>query len=201
MTPVGELLFWSPPGEPNLSDTLKHNLENEVPAAVDRIPPSDFTEYTDEELVASIADECGALPLQLRWDEAEAHVDETKLVVRDHILGTVTVPGLSVAKTVPFTGDEVYFKLKPDIPDTDPPQGEVQWPYLVVGIEVQESEVEAAVQYIEQTLASVEHCVRRQHDQIDAYHQQLPGVALAAIQRRRVSIRKAAELEDRLSVR
>jgi hypothetical protein len=197
MSVIGDLLFYSGRG-PGLSDVLRHNLEKEVPAKVDRIPASQFETQTDEELTAMIVEQAKAEPLSLRLDEADGDVTEKSVTVQDVFGGTATIPGLRVTKVVPFDGEEQFFKLQPNTWDMNPPRGEVRGHKLIVGMEVRESESESAVQYIEQTIARVQEHIGRQQGQIDEHNAQLPGVAAAAIQRRRGSLGKASDLAARL---
>lgn len=201
MAVIGDLLFWSGRGRPDLSDILRHNLQHEVAAKVDRLPASDFETKTDEELTAHVTEECKAEPLGLRLGEADADVQNTQVTVRDYFHDTARVPGMRVTKIVPFDGEAVFFKATPNSWDTNPPRGEVRGQNLIVGMEVRESESEAAVQYIEQTLASVQEYIDRQQRQIEEHNQQLPGVAAKAIQRRRASLGKASDLAARLKGR
>ena len=197
MSVIGDLLFYSGRG-PGLSDVLRHNLEKEVPAKVDRIPASQFEAQTDEQLTAMIVEQAKAEPLSLRLDEADGDVTEKSVTVQDVFGGSAKIPGLRVTKVVPFDGEEQFFKLQPNTWDMNPPRGEVRGHKLIVGMEVRESESESAVQYIEQTIARVQEHIGRQQGQIDEHNAQLPGVAAAAIQRRRESLGKASDLAARL---
>lgn len=197
MAVIGELLFYSG-RSPGLSDVLRHNLENEVPAKVDRISVSEFDRRTDEELTAMIVEQAKAEPLKLRLEEADAEVTEKAVTAQDVFGGTANIPGLRVTKIVPFDGDADLFKMAPNTFDLNPPRGEVWGHKLVVGMEIPESESESALQYVEQTLTRVEEHIRRQQDQLDEHNSQLPGAALAAIQRRRASLGKASDLAARL---
>lgn len=197
MSVIGNLLFYSGRG-PGLSDVLRHNLEKEVPAKVDRIPASDFESKSDEELTSAIVEQAKAEPLTLRLDEAEGDVTEKSITVQDVFGDTATIAGLRVTKVVPFNGEAQFFQLQPNTWDMNPPRGEVRGQKLIVGMEVRESESESAVQYIEQTIARVQEYIGRQQGQIDEHNAQLPGVAAAAIQRRRASVGKASDLAARL---
>jgi ribosomal protein L29 len=197
MSVVGDLLFYSGRG-PGLSDVLRHNLETEVPAKVDRIPASAFDAKSDEELTAAIVEQAKAEQLSLRLDEADGDVAEKPVTVQDVFGGTATIPGLRVTKVIPFDGEAQFFNLQPNTWDMNPPRGEVRGNKLIVGMEVRESESESAVQYIEQTIARVQEQIGRQQGQIDEHNAQLPGVAATAIQRRRASLGKVSDLAARL---
>jgi hypothetical protein len=195
---IGEILFFSKRGRADLSDVLRHNLEKEVPNKVEKLPASHFEAKPDEELIAAVVKECQAEPLVLRLGEADADVKERSVTVRDVFGDTVTVPGLRVAKTVPFDGEAAFFNLQPSSWDMNPPYGEVRGGTLSVGMEVRESESEAAMKHIEDMLAKVQVNIDRQMGQIDEHNRQLPGVVAAAIQRRRASLGKASDLAARL---
>jgi hypothetical protein len=197
MSVIGNLLFYSGRG-PGLSDVLRYNLEEEVPAKVDRIPAPDFESRSDEELTLAIVEQAKAEPLTLRLGEAEGDVTARSVTVQDVFGDMAAIPGLRVTKVVPFDGEAQLFKLQPNTWDMNPPRGEVQGQKLIVGMEVRESESESAVQYIEQTIARVQEHIGRQQGQIDEHNAQLPGVSTAAIQRRRASVGKASDLAARL---
>lgn len=197
MSVIGDLLFYSGRG-PALSDILRHNLEKDVPAKVDRIPASDFKLRSDEELTATIVENAKAEPLTLRLDEAEGDVTEKSLAVQDVFGKTVAIAGLRVTKVVPFDGEAQFFKLQPNTWDMNPPRGEVRGRKLIVGMEVREAESESAIQHIEQTIARIQEHIGRQQGQIEEHNAQLPGIVGAAIQRRRASVGKASDLAARL---
>jgi uncharacterized coiled-coil protein SlyX len=197
MSVIGDLLFWSGRGA-DLGDHLRHALQNAVPAEVDRLPVSDFADKSDDEIVATLVERIKAEPIGLRLDEAEPDVVERNVEVRDVFGGTATVPGLRVAKVVPFDGEEGLFKLTPNQWDTNPPRGQVRGNTLTVGMEVRASEDEQAIQYIEQTLASVQVYIDRQKAQLDEYNQQLPAAVRSAVERRRGTLGRASSVADRL---
>lgn len=197
MSVIGDLLFWSGRGA-SLDDHLRHALQSAVPAEVDRLPASDFADKSDDEIVDVLVEKMKAEPIELRLDEAEPDVVEKNVDVRDVFGGTAIVPGLRVAKVVPFEGEEGLFKLTPNQWDTNPPHGQVRGQQLTVGMEVRASDDEQAIQYIDQTLAKVQVYIDRQKAQLDGYNGQLPTAIRAAVERRRTTLGKASSVADRL---
>lgn len=198
MSVIGDPLFWSGQG-PALSDTLRHALQKGIPAEVDKLPASDFANRTDDEIVAALVEKLKAEPIQLRLDEAEPDVTEKSIqvenVFRDRM---VAVPGLRVAKAVPFDGEKDLFKFTPNEYDYSPPRGKVSGNKLMVGIEVRETEDEAAIRYIDDALATVQLYINRQRPQLEEYNEQLPAAVRAAVERRRATLGKASSVADRL---
>lgn len=197
MAIIGKPLF-SSGGGPALSDVLRHNLAKEVPSKVERLPVSRLEGSSDEDLAAALFDECKAEPLVLKLEEAEVDVHETSIDVQDVFGGRATVPGLRATKTVPFDGEAQFFKLTPNTWGTNAPYGDVRGNKVTVGMEVRESESEAALQHIDQTLAQIQQQIERQQAQIDEHNAQLPAVIASALQRRRASRGKASDLAARL---
>ncbi|HEY0628575.1 MAG TPA: hypothetical protein VGD23_04525 [Sphingomicrobium sp.] len=198
MAVIGDLLFWSGRG-PALSDSLRRALQNAVPAEVDKLAASDFSSKSDDDIVEALFDKMKAEPIELRLDEAEPDVVEKSIevenVFRDRM---VKVPGLRIAKVVPFDGEAGLFKLTPNSYDTNPPRGKVSGSKLTIGMEVRESEDEAAIRYIEGELTSVQAYIDRQRPQLDEYNQQLPAAIRSAVERRRATLGKASSVADRL---
>lgn len=197
MSVIGDLLFWSGRGA-DLDTHLRHALQNAVPAEVDRLPASDFSSKSDDEIVAAVVEKLKGEPIELKLDQAEPDVVEKNVQVRDVFGGTATVPGLRVAKVVPFDGEAGLFKLTPNQWDTNPPHGEVRGDKLVVGMEVRASDDEQAIQYVDQTLEKVQVYIDRQKAQLDAYNEKLPDAIRPAVQRRRATLGKASSVADRL---
>jgi uncharacterized coiled-coil protein SlyX len=197
MSVIGDLLFWSGRGA-DLDTHLRHVLQNVVAAEVDRVPASDFSSKSDDEIVAALVEKLKGEPIELKREEAEPDVVEKSVYVQDVFGGTATVPGLRIAKIVPFAGEAGLFKLTPNQWDTNPPHGEVRGNNLIVGMEVRASDDEQAIQYIDQTLAKVQIYIDRQKAQLDAYNGQLPDVIRPTVERRRATLGKASSVADRL---
>lgn len=198
MAVIGDPLFWSGQTRPALSDVLRHNLENEVSAKVERLSASQLEGNTDEALVTALVEECKAEPLALRLDEAEVDVKETSIDVQGHFGERARVPGLRATKIVPFNGEAHFFQMTPNTWGMNPPRGEVRGNKLIVGMEVRESESDLAIRHIDETLAAVQSQIDNQRGQIDEHNAQLPSAIASAIQRRRGSLGKASDLAARL---
>ena len=80
----------------------------------------------------------------------------------------------------------------------NPPHGDVNGDKLRIGMEVRETEDEAAIRYIDETVASIQTYIDRQRPQLDQYNQQLPAAIMEAVQRRRTTLGKASSVADRL---
>lgn len=197
---VGELLFYTGRGI-QISDVLRGNLQNGVPAKVERLSQQDFSAYGDDELRDRIVEECQAEPIVLKLAEAKGNAEPKKVTVQSVFGEQVTVPGLLVTQTIPFDGEAQFFKLCPNEFDMNPPYGTVRGRTLILGMEVRESEAEAAMKHIEDTRTKVQTWIDRQAKEIAQHNQQLPGIALEAVKTRRATFNKASDIASRLSGR
>lgn len=198
MAVIGNILFWQSSGKADLDDVLRQSLDRGVSTRVNALGETRFASETDEQLVAEIVEACCGEPLLLNLDRAESEVRTKRVVVHDHFDGDIEAPGLRVAKKVPFTGEAGLFHLRPNSWDTNPPYGEIQSGYLIVGLEVRESDSERALQYISGALQSVQEYIDRQRPQIEDHNAKLPLVVAPLIARRRASFQKAADIAERL---
>jgi len=199
MAVIGELLFWSGMRRPALSDTLRHNLQTNVPKEVEKLSSSLLQEKSDEDLVAMIVTRCQANPLVLELAGATGSAQPQPITIRDVFGDQITVNGLRIIQSIPFRGDAALFELQPNTWDTSPPRGEVRGSKVVIGMEVAESRSEDAIRYIEETRADLQKYIDWQAPTIAEHNAAIPAAALAAIQRRRTILGKASDIASRLS--
>ena len=198
MSVIGELLFWSRMDQAGLSDVLRHNLQTVVPSTVANVSADRFKAEPEADLIARLTKGARIEPLHLHLDKAAADVREIAIAVRGHFGETASVPGLRVAKIIPFDGEADLFRLRPDSWGMNPPRGEVSHRGLTVGMEVRESEAEAAMRHIEDTLGSIQECIASQRVPVDSYNAQVVAVVSAAVARRRQALGTASDLAARL---
>lgn len=202
MAVLGNLFFYAGFGKrATLADALSNSLDSGVRAEVDRLNGSDFSSHDDAVLVDKIVDKCRVEPIVLKLDEAVGDAGHIKITVNDHFGGQVSVDGLRVTKTIPFSGDAVLFELQPDQSGLNPPRGTVLGQNVIIGMEVRQSQGEEAVRYIEETLSEIETCIGRQAPAIETHNAALPSAALKHIQRRRTTFGAASDIASRLSGR
>lgn len=180
---------------------LRHNLDSGVRKEVEKLTGNDFKSHDDAALAGRVAAACRAEPVVLRTSESVGGAEPTRVRVNDVFGDQIEVPGLDVKKTIPFDGDPQLFKLQPDQFDLNPPRGEVRGSELIIGMTVRETESEAAIRYIEDTLAAVRRYLDRQSCAINSYNTALAGAALQLIQRRRDTFGAASDIASRLSGR
>lgn len=198
MSVLGGTLFFKTNGA-SLSDVLRHNLEREVPNKVDQIPVSGFEKYTDDQLTERIVEKCGSEPLILKTEDAQGGAEPIKMNVRGHFGESVTVPGLRVTQSIPFEGEAQLFSLRPNSYSYNPPYGQVSGKNLIIGMEVRDGQEEEAIQHIASTRAAVQEWINKQASELEQHDKSLPAIAMAAIQRRRATLSKAADIASRLS--
>lgn len=200
MAVLGGLLFYNGFGKrASLADVLGRNLDAGVRDQVDRLTDAEFKVQDDAALAAKVAVVCRAEPINLKLDDSVGGAEPKRVTVTDMFGDRVSVDGLDVTKAIPFEGDPNLFKLQPDQSDLNPPRGAVSGKKLVLGMEVRQSDAEAAVRHIEQTLSQVEKYIAWQAEAIAAYNAALPLAATPFIQRRRRALGAASDIARRLS--
>jgi len=196
---LGELLFWSGFRRATLSDVLRHNLENNVRAEVEKLRDSEFAAKSDDELVSLMVERCEATPLTLKLEAAKGGAQPIRLDDQDVFGDRVTVDGFRITKAIPFEGDAALFELQPNQFDMNPPHGEVRGKQVIVGMEVRASAAAEAERYIAEAVAGIQKYIGWQAEAIAQHNAAVPGAAMAAIQRRRATSDTAAEIAKRLS--
>ena len=199
MAVIGELLFYSGFGRrPGLADQLRATQDSGVRKAVDRMSEANFSTSSDEELIASVVEKCAVTALNLDLAKAKGVVTETS-VQRQNLWGeTGTIKGLKVTKVIPFEGEAALFELQPSSSDLNPPRGIVRGQTLIVGMEVAESETEAAVRYADDTVASIQQYIGWQSEAIAQHNEILPSLVSTLLAERRTRLSKASDLANRL---
>jgi len=198
MAVIGELLFYTGRNL-QVSDALRNNLQNGVSTKVERLTQRDFDAHSDDELRDRIVEECRAEPIILKLAESKGGAEPKQIAVQNVFGERVVVPGLLITQTIPFDGEAQFFHLCPNQFDQNPPHGTIRGKTLILGMEVRESDAETAMKHIEETRTKVQTWIDRQAGEIAEHNQQLPGVAIEAIKRRRATFSKASDIASRLS--
>ena len=201
MAVIGNLLFFQQRG-PDLDDVLRHQSSGDgMRAAVERLPVSAF-EQTDEEIARQVEAEMAVTPLQVDFDGATAHVEETTVdVSREFEYGFSRggrVPSLAVTKTIPFSGDRQLWNLRTNPFDLNPPRGEVRQGEVRIGLIVATAQADRAAAYLDETIGKIKECLKRQEAQIAQHNAGIEQAALQFIRARRSRVDVAADLLKKL---
>ena len=198
--------------EGDLSATLDGHLAKAV-EKVNSIPEAQFLNSTDDELVGHVVSDFEVQPITLHEDAMEMDQQETRVDVSGRfdyftLPGERTeVPGLKVTVSVPFTGDPLLWKLRPNKWQTVFPHGQIRKPgsdgigYL--DIEMQQpsgANPESYKQGLEHTMRSVRFYVDAQKEQIEAENNKLPQRVRDAVAKRRERLKSHSAVVQALNI-
>ncbi|WP_119303906.1 hypothetical protein [Dongia deserti] len=199
MAALGDLLFYRR-DQVGLDDALRHEVEL-LRSKVDALPDKFFSERSDEEIAAHIAQEHAVQPLIVDFESATPSVQETQVEVRDrysHDHSSVRVPGLLAKKSIPFKGDPGLWRLRTNPYNMNPPRGEIRGHTLIIGMTVPAQQADAAAAYIAQTIAEIPEYLQRQEAQIAKHNASLAMHAMQWIRLRRQRLGSASDLLKKL---
>jgi hypothetical protein len=195
MAVIGDILFMRQGGG-DVGDLIRY-VERQLSQHVDQYDEHRFDNQTDEEVVRALARELSIEPIALGYDTADKKVEETQVTVRDPFHGTVEVSGLRVTKTFRFTGDQGLWNWGTGQWGSMMPRGEVHGGSITIGMEVRQSEGEAAASHINSTVEQIKHYLAQQKAALDPFNEALPGRLLPLVQARRERRDSAQSLLDK----
>jgi hypothetical protein len=194
---IGKPLFYNQ--RVGIDDVIR-DRRNNIARAVDSIPDSRFDAMNDDEAVAAAVHELELDPLKVDFENPTKNVRETKIAYRDEfgMGGSGQADGLEVTKSFPFEGDSNLFSIGTGSWSTSMPYGEVNRGSLVVGMTVRTSDGDAAKNHIDKAVEQIQGYLKSQSDQINAFHEALPGEVRPLVERRRARRGTASDLLSRL---
>ena len=125
------------------------------------------------------------MPLAIDEASARKKADEIQVSVRDVFGDTAVVPGLRLSKTFSFTGDPQLWGFGTGKWSSTMPQGQVRGSEITIGMEVHQSDGEAAVNHINSTVVAIKDYIAQQKAHIDTFNATLPDRLLPLIKARR----------------
>jgi hypothetical protein len=180
---IGNTLFYSRNGA-DIRDVIRH-LEGELQKHVDGFDQRKFDNQDNEEAVRALTQKIAIAPLAIDEVNARKKADEIQISVRDVFGDTAVVPGLRVSKTFPFTGDPQLWEFGTGTWSSTMPQGQVRGCEIVIGMEVRQSDGDAAANHINSTVAAIKDYISQQKVHIDTFNATLPDRLLPLIKARR----------------
>jgi hypothetical protein len=203
------LLFY----DGDLDATLRAHQAS-IASRVDSVPHDQFLNTNIEELTQHIFSTLVVEPLTLYEDRAEMEQRETKVDVsgwrdrnpfRDP--GPIYVVGTEVIVTIPYSGDQSLWKLRPYKGRSDFPRANVRAPGRdgIGRLEISLSQPadEALEQFkarLDQELKSIRFYVDAQRRQIEQFNARLKDPISAAVAARRERLKKSEGIKDLLGI-
>lgn len=129
----------------------------------------------------------------LQMDKAEVEQSEANVLLTDTFRynlprGPVEVPGISYALRVPFTGDEILFRVRPNTSDLAPPRAEVVRGGIVIRLAGRELTAGQVNDHFDGVLADIERYLGWQRESADPFNADLPNFVRGYIEQRRAKL-------------
>lgn len=187
---TGDVLFW----KNDLGSYLRAQV-NAVEDHVRKYMTAASLDQSDDEIVARMLQDAMVGSLSIDFDNPQRDVKESRVTVRDHFSGNVTIDGVRVTKSFKFTGDSNLFNFRPSTFDTSPPHGTVQSGRVILGYEGRNDP-----DSIKRSIADQEKQLKQYAEwskaNVDAHDAQLPALLKSSVERRRMSLQELSKLSD-----
>lgn len=199
--------------EGDLDGTLR-NMQSTVSQRVDGIPQSQFLNAPEEEIVQHLASDLEVEPLVLYEDRAEMDQRETSIDVSGWRSrnpfgdrGPIYVPGIEVVVSIPYSGDPLLWKLRPNSWQSVFPRAYPSHPTssgignleIVISQPVDEPP-ERIKQHLESELQTIRFYINAQRGQVDGFNASLPTTVLRVVRARRDRLKKHEGIQDLLGI-
>ena len=197
----------------DLGDSLRQHVMKAV-QEIDEIPETQFKAASDAEISAGILAKFNVVPLELHEDAKTMNRSESKIDVSRNSdrnpfgdRGPIYVNSIRVVISIPFSGEQDLWKLKPSTWQSTFPQGEVRGERGISGglldivIEQPADEnPEAIKQYLDNQLRDIRFYIQNQKQQIMSELSQMPERLRSAITARRQRLAQHNNLADILGI-
>lgn len=203
------LLFY----EGDLHETLDNHIK-QISEKVNAVQKDQFLASPEEDIVENIYGELHIEPLTLYEDSMEMEQHETKIDVsgyRDRNpfgdAGPINVQGIRIVVTVPFTGEPILWKLRPNnfqsvFPHADirESHGETAGHINLVFQQPTDSPPEKIKQNLDGELKSIQFYVDAQRSQVEQFNNMAPDAIRKAVQARRERLKTHDGVADLLGI-
>lgn len=207
--PRDNLLFY----EGNLDATLRSH-QSSISLRIDSIPRDQFFNTSIEELTQHILSALLVEPLTLYENRAEMEHRESKIDVsgwRDRNpfgdRGPINVAGIEVVVTIPYTGDQSLWKLRPNQWQSIFPHGDVRGPgrdsvgaLRILHSQPADESPDRFKTRLDEELKSIRFFVEAQRRQIEQFNAGLTSPINSAITARRERLKSIEGIQDLLGI-
>lgn len=197
----------------DLDITLRNHF-GQITSKVDQIQKDQLLATPEDDLVQHLYDSLEIEPLILHEDAAEMEQHEIRIDVsgyRDRNpfgdRGPIYVPGICVVVSIPYTGDPMLWKLKPNRWQAVLPHAEVRQPnregigYLDIVIEQPtDAPQEQIKQRLESELKTIRFYLEAQKSQIEEANSSAPDTIRRTIQARKERLKTHEGIVDLLGL-
>ncbi len=185
-------------------DNVLRQLQLKIREKVDSIPQNQFLSTPDETLVQHVVAELHIEPLTFYEDRKVMDQHETKVDVSgdwDRAIspkrGPFNVPGIEITISIPYTGEQGLWKLRPNPSRSTFPSASITTPggdgvgYVNLTVsQASDRGPERLKQHVDSTLDDIRFYLENQRRQIEQWNQALEGQVRAAMQTRRTRLER-----------
>lgn len=199
--------------EGDLDGTLRNHL-NQIISKVDQIQKDQLLATPEDDLVQHICASIEVEPITLHEDSTEMEQLEIKIDVSGcrgrnpfHDRGPIYVAGLRVVVSIPYTGDHILWKLRPNSWQSVFPRANVRNTgrdavgHIDIVIEQPSDEPQDRIkQQLERELDSIRFYLKSQRNQIEQFNATLPSRIRQAVQARKERVKRHEGVVDLLGI-
>lgn len=203
------LLFY----EGDLHGTLD-NQTRQINEKVNAIPKDQFLSTPEEDLIEHLCSQLHIEPLELHEDSMEMEQQEVQIDVsgyRDRNpfgdRGPINVHGIRIVVSIPFTGESVLWKLRPNTyqsvfprADIREARGDTAGSVELVFEQPSDAQPEQLKNNLESELKSIRFYVDAQRNQIEGFNSSVPQNIRRAVQARQEKLEKHDGIADLLGI-
>ncbi len=199
--------------EGDLDGTLRNHLD-QITLKVDQIQKDQLLATPEDDLVQHICDGMEIEPITLHEASAEMEQHETKIDVsgnrernpfRDR--GPIYVAGIRVVVSIPYMGDPMLWKLRPNSWQSVFPRANVSHPshnavgHIDIVMQQPTDEPQERIkQRLERELETIRFYLKSQKTQIEQFNATLPGRIRQAVQARKERVKVHEGVVDLLGI-
>jgi len=174
------------------------NISLIINEEVERMPEAQFQNTTDEEIKEYVTSKHQIVPLEIYEDDIKAEKHEVKIRYKDYER-EILVDGLRFEITIPYTGDNILWEMKPSTWRLTFPEGSIEYEenrgLLKIHIE---SPIDSASErfnlLLDKNLDNIKFHLNAQKKDIEKFNTQLPTKIQEAIQKRKAKLEKQSNI-------
>ena len=197
----------------DLCRTLDAHL-SKIEGEVNKIPKNQFLFSSNQDIIDHLYSEMVINPIELKLDDMEMETAEIQINVKsrqqryyDSDSRDIAIPGLQVKVTIPFTGDQGLWMLRPSSWQTNYPVGYIRSINIygkgfldIIFEERPETSPEIIKAELERNLEIIKNYLANQMQDINPRNEQLPDLIRQAITKRRIRLEQEEGLINHLKI-
>lgn len=182
--------------------SVLRNAEGSVARSVDTYDADELLAQAEHDVISFLVDSLRLDPpiLQLGEQFSERGVEEIQIERHDRWDGVVRVRGERLVLTVPFTGDEAFFKVRPTTYSFNPPRATVGSGSINIIFEDQRLPAAKLRDLIDREVGSIEKYLEQIRIDVRAFNENLPPRVKHLVKDRKAKLLASRNVEAELGI-